>query len=207
MIFIAAPQDYLAEAKSLSEALSRYSLESYVSRYESVGSWEENTLRRVLVVHTAWRNHCLPKMDEACWLVDADLTIESDPSAFFKHYLDAFDIALAYRDDKPNLSDDFAISAGIVGWRGTAGAEFFVDWASRCLDYPSMRKRTGTTWAAPEQGCLKQAERQADQRGAIIRPIAKHYHCLPQDRHTCTSPVVISHTPASRRKKRLLGRG
>ena len=206
MIFIAATQDYLPEAKSLSEALSRYDLASYVSRYESVGSWEENTLRRVLVVHTAWRNHCLPnKMGEPCWLVDADLTIESDPSAFFNHYLDVFDVALAYRDDKPNLSPDFAISAGIVGWRGTAGAEFFVDWAERCLDYPGLKRRTGTTWSAPEQGCLHAAARLADQRGTLIRPIAKHYHCLPQDRAKC-GPVVISHTPASRKKKRLLGR-
>ena len=201
MIYIPHTPEYASEAERLIGQLHSFDVAARAVPYASAGNWELNTLERANAV---WLQ-TVSKRENYSWLMDADIEVRQDPTKFFSTFLDDCDIALCHRFDKKNQSDDFRVSAGVVGWRGTVGYEFFTDWASRCRNWPEFSKANHLTYSCPEQACLTFAERLASLGGATIKSIPSKFNCLPKDEEAGVEPVLF-HLPASRTKKKHIGR-
>lgn len=201
MIYVPHTPEYASEAKRLIGQLHAFDVAARAVPYASTGNWELNTLERVSAV---WLETSKAGERDG-WLMDADIEVRSDPSNFFSTFLDDYNIALCHRFDKANQSDDFRVSAGVVGWRGIVGYEFFTDWASRCRSWPEFSKANHLTYSCPEQACLTFAERLAALGGAKMKSIPPKYNCLPKDEDAGVVPVLY-HLPASRTKKKHIGR-
>lgn len=212
MIYCPVTPEYEAEAAALVAALAAYSIPVTVVPYESAGAWEANTLLRSVV---AWRAHWRDVEAQRerdigpHWIVDADLEVVRDPRDLFDGKLlfrGMGAVAVSRRHDKPTLSKDFTFSAGIVGWWN--GGRFAVSrWAHLCARYQEDKRKYGWMYSAPEQAMLYDAL--TDKSGSIpieIQDIPPQFQVLPQDGPEAWANAVIRHPPASRTKKKQIGR-